>query len=73
MTMNRVVKAGLAPGAAAAVIFLVISAFFSAIDGAKVIEGLVLGLAAGVVSLVIATLVAAAARRRANPPAAGPR
>jgi len=69
MNMERVVKAGLAPGAAAAVIFLVISAFFARIDGTKLIEGLVLGLAAAVVSLVIATLVAAS--KRAHPPEAG--
>lgn len=71
MNMSRVVKAGLAPGAAATVIFLVISGFVGRLDGSWVVGGVVLGLVAGAVSLLIATLVAAAARRRAGPPAAG--
>ncbi len=70
--MRRVVIAGLAPGAAAAVIFLVISAFFVRVDGTTVIEGVVLGVVSGAVSLLIATLVAAS-RRRADPPATGSR
>jgi hypothetical protein len=69
MNMSRVVRAGVAPGVAAAVIFTVISALFFRFDGTLVIEGVALGIAAGVVSLVIATLVAAN-RRRTKPPAA---
>ena len=71
MNVSRVVKAGLAPGAAAAVIFLAISAAVGRLDGTWVIGGIVLGLVAGAVSLLIATLIAAAARRRREPPAAG--
>lgn len=69
--MSRVVKAGLVPGAAATVIFLVISGIVGRLDGSWVIWGVVLGLVAGIVSLLIATLVAAAARRRTEPPATG--
>ena len=71
--MSRAVKAGLAPGAAATVIFLAISAVVGRLDATWVIWGIVLGLVAGAVSLGIATLVAAAARRRADPPTAGSR
>ena len=73
MNTSRVVKAALAPGAAAAAIFLVISALVGKLDGTRVIAGVVLGVVAGAASLLIATLIAAAARRRAGPPAAGSR
>jgi hypothetical protein len=73
MNMSRVVKAGLVPGAAAAVIFLAISDLVGKLDGTVVIEGVVLGLVTCAVSLLIATLIAAAARRRGDPPAAGSR
>ena len=73
VNMRRVVISGLAPGVAAAVIFLVISGLVGRLDGTWVIWGIVLGIAAGAVSLLISTLVAGAARRRADPPAAGSR
>jgi hypothetical protein len=73
MNTSRVVKAGLAPGTAAAVIFLFISALVWTLDVTRVIEGVLLGLVAGVVSLLIATVIAASSRRRADPPAAGSR
>lgn len=71
MNTSRVVKAGVVPGAAAAVVFLVISALVGKLDGPWVIGGIVLGVVAGAVSLLIATVIAAAARRRSEPPAAG--
>ena len=70
---NRVVRAGLVPGAAATVIFLVISGLVGRLDATWVIGGIVLGIVSGAVSLSIATLVAAAHRRRAEPPSAGSR
>lgn len=73
MNTNRLVIAGLGPGVAAAVIFLVISALVTGLDRTTVIEGIVLGVAAGIVSLLIATLIAAAARRRSDPPQTGSR
>jgi len=73
MNTSRVVKAGLIPGAAGAVIFLVITGLVGKLDASWVIGGIVLGIVAGAVSLLIATLVAAAHRRRAEPPSAGSR
>jgi len=70
---SRAVKAGLVPGAAAAVIFLVITGLAGKLDATWVIGGIVLGIVSGAVSLLIATLVAAAHRRRAEPPSAGSR
>jgi len=67
---RRVLKAGVAPGVGATAIFLVISALTTRIDANWVIGGIVLGIVGGAVSLLIATLIAAAHRRRADPPSA---
>ena len=54
-------------------IFLVITGLAGKLDATWVIGGIVLGIVSGAVSLLIATLVAAAHRRRAEPPSAGSR